>query len=133
MTLIAGDILKGAPQSKEVDTIIAKNLFVIFTEDEVVKVLKHCYQVLAKRGKFILVNSCNPEAGDTDHNVNRTGLQTTFCRGLHIMSNFKTGGFRTKSEWLNLIDRLCTRGAIQLNQVYETGDGPTLFELLKYD
>jgi len=130
VTLIAGDILKDAPRSKEVDTIIVKNLFVIFTDDEMIKVLENCREVLAKGGKFIIVNSCNPEAGDTNHNVTRTGLHPGF-RGIHIKSLYKTGRFRTKTEWLKLIDRLCTRVAFQLNQVYETGDGPTLFELLK--
>ena len=43
------------------------------------------------------------------------------------MTLCKMGNFRTKSEWLHLIDRLCTRVAFQLKQVYETGDGPTLF------
>ena len=132
VTLFCGDILKNVPQSKEVDTIIVKNLFVIFTEDEMVKVLENCRQVLAKDGKFIIVNSCNPEAGDTDHNVARTGLHPGF-RGVHIMTLCKMGNFRTKSEWLHLIGRLCTRVAFQLKQVYETGDGPTLFELLKCD
>ena len=132
VTLIAGDILKDAPQSKEVDTIIVKNLFVIFTEEEMIKVLQNCWQVLATGGKFIIVNSCNPEAGDTGHNVTRAGLHPGF-RGIHIMTLCKTGRFRTKTEWLSLIDRLCTRVAFQLNQVYESGDGPTLFQLLKCD
>lgn len=130
VTLLSGDILKDIPQSKEVDTIIVKNLFVIFTEDEVIKVLENCRQILAKDGKFIIVNSCNPEAGDTEHNVARTGLHPGF-RGIHIMTLCKMGNFRTKSEWLHLIGRLCTRVAFQLKQVYETSDGPTLFELLK--
>ena len=130
VTLIAGDILKDAPRSKEVDAIIVKNLFVIFTDDEMITVLENCREVLAKGGKFIIVNSCNPEAGDTNHNVTRTGLHPGF-RGIHIKSLYKTGRFRTKTEWLKLIDRLCTRVAFQLNHAYETGDGPTLFELLK--
>ena len=132
VTLLGGDILKNAPQSKEVDTITAKNLCVIFTEDEMVKVLENCRQVLAKGGKFIIVNSCNPEAGDTDHNVGITGLHQAF-RGIHTMTLYKTGNYRTKSEWIHLIGRLCTRVAFQLKHVYETGDGPTLFELLKCD
>lgn len=132
VTLVAGDILKDTLRSEEVDTIIVKNLFVIFTDDEMIKVLEHCHQVLAKNGKFIIVNSCNPEAGDTGHNVTRTGLHPGF-RGIHIMTLCKTGKFRTKSEWLNLIDRLCRRVAFQLNHVYETGHGPTLFELCKCD
>ena len=107
-----------------------KNLFVIFTEDEIVKVLENCRQVLAEDGRFIIVNSCNPEAGETNHNAARTGLHPGF-RGIHIMTLCKMGNFRTKSEWLNLIDRLCSRVALQLKDVYETGDGPTLFELLK--
>ena len=37
------------------------------------------------------------------------------------MTLCKTGRFKTKSEWLLLIN----------SQVPETGDGPTLFELLK--
>ena len=106
-----------------------KNLFVIFTEDGMVKVLENCRQVLAAHGKFIIVNSCNPEARDTEHNVTKTGLQLGF-RGIHIMAMSKMGHFRTKSEWLNLIDRLCKKVAFRLNAVYETGDGPTLFELL---
>ena len=132
LTLISGDILKDAPQSKQVDTIIVKNLFVIFTDDEMIKVLENCRKVLAKGGRFIIVNSCNPEAGDTDHNVTRAGLHPGF-RGIHIAALFKMGRFRTKSEWLNLLNRLCPRVAFQLNQVYETGDGPTLFELFKCD
>ncbi|XP_078359814.1 uncharacterized protein LOC144644241 [Oculina patagonica] len=130
VTFLSGDILKDIPQAKEVDTIIVKNLFVIFTEVEVIKVLENCRQILAKYGKFIIVNSCNPEAGDTGHNVARTGLHPGF-RGIHIITLCKMGNFRTKSEWLHLIDRLCTRVAFQLKQVYETSDGPTLFELLK--
>ena len=130
VTLVAGDILKDTLRSEEVDTIIVKNLFVIFTDDEMIKVLEHCHQVLAKNGKFIIVNSCNPEAGETGHNVTRTGLHPGF-RGIHIMTLCKTGRFRTKSEWLNLIDKLCRRVAFQLNHVYETGHGPTLFELCK--
>ena len=130
VTLIRGDMLKDIPQSNEVDTIITKNLLVIFTEDEVLKVLENCHHALAKDGKFIILNSCNPEAGDTNHNVTKTGLHPGF-RGIHIMSLYKMGNFRTKSEWLHLIGRLCTRVAFQLKQVYETGDGPTLFELLK--
>ena len=129
VTLLKGDILDGIPKCKEVDTIIVKNLFVIFTEDEMVKVLENYRQVLAAHGKFIIVNSCNPEARDTEHNVTKTGLQLGF-RGIHIMAMSKMGHFRTKSEWLNLIDRLCKKVAFRLNAVYETGDGPTLFELL---
>lgn len=45
------------------------------------------------------------------------------------MTLCKMGNFRTKSEWLHLIDWLCTGVAFQLKQVYETGDGPTLFEI----
>ena len=130
VTLISGDILKDVPQSKEVDAIIVKNLFVIFTEEEMIKVLENCRNVLANDGKFIIVNSCNPEAGDTNHNVTETGLHPGF-RGIHIMTLCKMGNCRTKSEWLHLIGRLCTRVAFELKQVYETGDGPTLFELLK--
>ena len=80
------------------------------------------------------MNSCNPEAGDTDHNVTSSGLHPGF-RGIHIMTLCKTGRFRTKSEWLLLINRLCSncKVAFMLNQVLETGDGPTLFELLKCD
>lgn len=130
VTLLKGDILDGIRNCKEVDTIIVKNFLVIFTEDGMVKVLENCRQVLARRGRFIIVNSCNPEARDTKHNVTKTGLQQGF-RGIHIMTMSKMGHFRTKSEWLNLIDRLCSRVAFQLNAVYETGDGPTLFELLK--
>ena len=65
MTLLKGNILDVIPKSKEVDTTIAKNLFVIFTEDGMVKVLENCRQVLAAHGKFIIVDSCNPEARDT--------------------------------------------------------------------
>ena len=129
VTLLKGDILDGIPKCKEVDTIIVKNLFVIFTKDEMVKVLENCRQVLAAHGKLIIVNSCNPEARDMEHNVTKTGLQLGF-RGIHIMAMSKMGHFRTKSEWLNLIDRLCKKVAFRLNAVYETGDGPTLFELL---
>ena len=132
VTLICGDILEDAPQTKQVDTIIVKNLFVIFTQEQMIKVLKTCYQVLTKEGKFIIVNSCNPAAGDTNHNVARTGIHPGF-RGIHIMTLCKMGNFRTESEWLHLIDWLCTRVAFKLKQVYETGDGPTLFELIKCD
>ena len=85
MTLICGDILKDALQAKQVDTIIVKNLFVIFTQEQMIKVLETCCQVLTREGKFIIVNSCNPEAGDTDHNVARTGVHPGF-RGIHIMT-----------------------------------------------
>ena len=129
MTLLKGNILDVIPKSKEVDAIIAKNLFVIFTEDGMVKVLENCRQVLAAHDKFIIVDSCNPEARDTEHNVNKTGLHLDF-RSIHIMAMSMMGHFRTKSEWLNLIDRLCKKVAFRLNAVYETGDGPTLFELL---
>ena len=37
------------------------------------------------------------------------------------------------TEWLILINRLCSKVAFKLNQVLETGDGPALFELLKCD
>ena len=47
------------------------------------------------------------------------------------MTLCKTGRFRTKSECLLLMNRLCCKVAFKLNQVPETGDGPTLFELLK--
>lgn len=127
-----GNILKDVPQSTEVDTIIVKNLFVIFTDDEIIKVFENCHEVLIKGGKFVIVNSCNPEARDTDHNVTSSGLHPGF-RGIHIMTLCKTGRFRTKSEWLLLINRLCSKGAFKLNQVLETGDGPILFELLKCD
>ena len=50
------------------------------------------------------------------------------------MTLFEMGNFeRRVIEWLYLIDWLCTRVAFQLKQVYETGDGPTLFELIKRD
>ena len=127
-----GNILKDVPQSTEVDTIIVKNLFVIFTDDEMIKVLENCHEVLIKGGKFIIVNSCNPEAGDTDHNVTSSGLHPGF-RGIHIMTLYKTGRFRTKRDWLLLINRLCRKMAFKLNQVLDAGDGPTLFEFLKCD
>ena len=93
---------------------------------------KNVHEVVIKVGKFIIVNSCNPEAGDTDHNVTSSGLHPGF-HGIHIMTLCKTGRFRTKSEWLVLINRLCSKVAFKLNQVFDTGDGPTLFELLKCD
>ena len=105
VTLLKGDILDRIPKSKEVDTIIAKNFLLIFTENGMVKVFENCRQVLAAHGKFIIVNSCNPEARDTEHNVNKTGLHLDF-RGIHIMAMSKMGHFRTKSEWLNLIKSL---------------------------
>ena len=40
VTLICGDILQDAPQTKQVDTIILKNLFVIFSQEQMVKVLE---------------------------------------------------------------------------------------------
>ena len=108
ITFTMGNILKDVPQLTEVDTIIIKNLFVIFTDDhEMIKVLEKCHEVLIKGGKFIIVNSCNPEAGDTDHNVTSSGLHPGF-RGIHIMTLRKTGRFRTESEWLFLINRLCS-------------------------
>lgn len=133
VTFIAGDILTDTLQIKEVDTIIIKNLFFMLEEEGMIKVLERCSGVLAKGGKFVIVNSCNPEAGDTEHNVTKTGLQPAFSRGILIMTCHKQGGFKTKSESLSLIDRLCTRVAFRLNQVFETGDGPTLFELYKCD
>ena len=53
--------------------------------DEMIKVLENCHEVLIKGGKFIIVNSCNPEAGDIDHNVTSSGLHPGF-RGIHIMT-----------------------------------------------
>ena len=94
------------------------------------KVLENCHEVLIKGGKFIIVNSCNPEAGDTDYNVTPSGLYRGF-RGIHIMTLCKTGRFRTKNKGLILINRLFSKVAFKLNQVLETGDGPALFELLK--
>ena len=52
VTLISGDMLKDIPQSKEVDTITAKNLFVIFTEEEEIIGLKSYREVLAKVKKI---------------------------------------------------------------------------------
>ena len=132
MTLVAGDILKEAPLPvKEIDTIIVKNFFVMFSDDEIIKIVENCRGVLKKGGKFVIVNSCNPEAGDKDHNVTRVGLLPGF-RGIHTMTLCKGGWLRTKSEWINLANKLCTRvGAFQLNKVYDTGDGPALFELYK--
>ena len=49
------------------------------------------------------VNSCNPADGDIDHNVARTGVHPGF-RGIHIKTLCKMANFRTKSEWLHLID-----------------------------
>ena len=70
-----GNLLKDVPKSTEEDTIIVKNLFVIFTDHEMIKVLENCHVVRIKGGKFIIaVNSCNPEAGDTDHNVTSSWL-----------------------------------------------------------
>ena len=44
ITFTMGNILKDVPQSTEVDTIIIKNLFVIFTDDhEMIKVLEKCH------------------------------------------------------------------------------------------
>ena len=97
VTLLKGDILDGIPKSKEVDTIIVKNLSVIFTEDGIVKVVENCLQVLATHGKFIIVNSCDPEARDTEHNVNKTGLHLDF-RGTHIMAMSMIGHFITNSK-----------------------------------
>lgn len=109
--------------------IIVKNLCVNFTEDGMAKVLENCRQV-ATDGRLIIVNSCNPEARDTEHHVTKTGLHLGF-RIIHVMTMSKMGHFRTKNEWLNLINMLYRRVAFQLNAVYETGDGPTLFELFK--
>ena len=92
VTLICGDILKDAPQTQEVETITVKNLFVIFTQEQMIKGLETYRQVLTKDGKFLIVNSCNPEAGDTDHNVARTGLHPGF-RGIRIMMLCRMGNF----------------------------------------
>ena len=97
VTLLKGDILDGIPKSKEVDTIIVKNLSVIFTEDRIVKVVENCRQVLAAHGKFIIVNSCDPEARDTERNNNKTGLHLDF-RAIHIMAMSIMGHFITNSE-----------------------------------
>ena len=131
MTVVAGDILKEAPQLKGIDTIIVKNFLGTFQDDEIIKIVENCRKVLEKGGKFVIVNSCNPEAGDKDHNVTRLGLPQGF-RGIHTMTLCKGGWFRTKREWISLANKLCTRvGAFQLNQVYDTGDGPALFEIIK--
>ena len=130
ITFTMGNILKDVPQSTKVDTIIIKNLFVIFTDDEIIKVLEKCHEVLIKGGKFIIVNSCSPEAGDTDHR--REKLRINDLRVLDktcsykwyssrlktrlifpringpIMTLRKTGRFRIESEWLCLINRLCS-------------------------
>ncbi|RMX44590.1 hypothetical protein pdam_00002715 [Pocillopora damicornis] len=63
-------------------------------EDGIVKVVENCLQVLATHGKFIIVNSCDPEARDTEHNVNKTGLHLDF-RGIHIMAMSMMGYFIT--------------------------------------
>ena len=64
-----GNLLKDVPQSTEEDTIIVKNSFVIFTDDEMIKVLENCHEVHIKGEKFIIVNSCDP-----DHNVTSSWL-----------------------------------------------------------
>ena len=98
-----GNILKDVPQSTKLDTIITKNLFLIFSDDEMIKVLENCHEVLIKGEKLIIVNSCNPEARDTDHNVTSSGLHPGF-RGIHIMTLCKTGRVRTKSECMVTLD-----------------------------
>ena len=131
MTVVAGDILKGAPHLKEIDTIIVKNFLVMFPDDEIIKIVENCREVFEKGGKFVIVNSCKPEAGDKDRNVTIAGLHQGF-RGIHTMTLCKGGWFRTMSEWISLANKLCTRvGAFQLNKVYDTGGGPALFELIK--
>ena len=130
VTILGGNVLDHVPHSQQVDTIIVKNLLVIFTEEEITKALDNCSAMLANGGKLVIVNTCNPEAGDAEHNVSKTGLQPGF-RGIHIMSLCQAGQFRTKGEWVDLIDRLSSRVAFKLNQVYETGGGPTLFQLVK--
>ena len=61
--------------------------------------------------------------------MSKTGLQPAFSSGILIMTCHKQGGFKTKSESLSLIDRLCTRVAFRLNRVFETGDGSTAISL----
>ena len=56
------NILKDVPQSTELDTILSKTCLQLFTDDEMIKVLEKCHEVLIKGGKFIIKNSCNPEA-----------------------------------------------------------------------
>ena len=55
VTLLKGDILKGFPQCKEVDTIIVKNLFVIFTEDEIMTFWKTVVKFLPKMADLSLL------------------------------------------------------------------------------
>ena len=59
-----GNILKDVPQSTEVDTIIIKNLFVIFTDDDMIKVsLKHGSLIL-ERVLLKLVNQISTPPHD---------------------------------------------------------------------
>ena len=48
ITFTMGNLLKDVPQSTKVDTIIVKNLFVIFTDDEMNKILENCHEVRIK-------------------------------------------------------------------------------------
>ena len=121
---VEGDALKGFPESLEVDLIMAKNFFTILSEQNMVQILENGRKVLTgKQGRFLIVNSCLGTSLKT-----ATGLQPAF-RGIHISTLCKAAHFPTKSEWLQVIERLCAKVAFKLGGVYDTNGGPTIFEL----
>ena len=122
---VEGDALKGFPESLEVDLIVAKNFFVMLTEQKMLQVLENGRKVLTgKQGRFLIVNSSLGTSLKT-----ATGLQPAF-RGIHTITLCKAARFPTKSEWLQVIERLCAKVAFKLGGVYDTnGGGPTIFEL----
>ena len=77
VTILGGNILTDIPSCQEVDAIILKNLLEIFTEEDMVKAIKNCNDVLEKDGKLIIINPCTPEGGDTTHRTSKTGLQNS--------------------------------------------------------
>ena len=124
--LVEGDALKGFPESLEVDLIVAKNFFTILSEQKMLQVLENGRKVLTgKQGRFLVVNSCL----DTSLRHTATGIQPAF-RGIHNTTLCKTGHSPTKSELLQVMERLCTKVAFKMGGVYDTnGGGPTIFEL----
>ncbi|KAM0882044.1 hypothetical protein ACQ4PT_032527 [Festuca glaucescens] len=81
---VGGDMIKSIPSG---DAIFMKWIFIIWTNDECMSILKNCYKALPEGGKLIV---CEPVVPDTTDTSTRT--RALLGHDIFCMANYRTQG-----------------------------------------
>lgn len=117
--LVVGDVMQPFPDAVQragVDTLLMKHFLSAFNDKDAVLILKHCTQVLAPRGKILLLQTLVPEAGDKKNNTCSDGVSPGLF-SIEIMAMCPGGSWKPLSEW----ETLFTEANLKLESVQGVG------------